>query len=79
MNVKSVVNADVYCFVLNVTPANVIVSRAQGSGNTGADTPTVLGTNAFSSLPCDSGTNAAIVNSISSGTRVTASFFALFY
>jgi hypothetical protein len=79
MAVKSVVNADIYCFVLNSTPVNVIVSRAQGSGNSGADTPTVLGTNAFSMLTCDGGTNAAVVNSISSGTRVTASFFALFY
>jgi hypothetical protein len=64
---------DIYCFDLASTPANIMVNRALGSGNSGGAGGTVAGTSAMPAA-CASGTDAAVV----SGINGTSSFFALF-
>jgi hypothetical protein len=66
--------ADYYCFDLQTTPRNAVVSTALGTGNTGGATPTVAGTAAMAATPCPAGTDAAV----RSGINSTSSFFALF-
>jgi hypothetical protein len=66
---------DTYCFDLVSTPANAVVNRALGSGNSGSAKPTAAGTAAMATLPCDSGPDAAVVGAIDG----TSSFFAFFH
>jgi hypothetical protein len=67
-------SSDFYCFDLAVTPNNIVVSTALGSGNSGSATPTVAGTAAMATTPCPAGTDAVV----RSGIGASSSFFALF-